>query len=57
MMNHSMKNQCNVKPGTVIEGKWHKNVYTIIKGIRIWGKWGCIPCKVAQSRCCHKDEW
>ena len=31
MMNHSMKNQFNFKPGTVIEGKWHKNVYTIIK--------------------------
>ena len=31
MMNHSMKNPFNFKPGTVIEGKWHKNVYTIIK--------------------------
>ena len=31
MMNHSMKNQFNVKPGTVIEGKWHKNVYIILK--------------------------
>ena len=31
MMNHSMKNQFNVKSGTIIEGKWHKNVYTIIK--------------------------
>jgi serine/threonine protein kinase len=30
-MNHSMKNQCKVKPGTVIEGKWYKNRYTIIK--------------------------
>ena len=31
MMNHSMKNQFNFKPGTIIEGKWHKNVYTLIK--------------------------
>ena len=31
MMNHSLKNQFKVKPGTVIEGKWHKNVYIIIK--------------------------
>ena len=31
MMNHSMKNPFNVKPGMVIEGKWHKNIYTIIK--------------------------
>ncbi|WP_394239440.1 protein kinase family protein [Niallia oryzisoli] len=31
MMNHSMKNQCNVKPGTIIQGKWHKERYTILK--------------------------
>lgn len=31
MMNHSLKNQCKVKSGTVIEGKWHKNRYTILK--------------------------
>ncbi len=31
MMNHSMKNQYNVKPGTIIEGKWHKHRYIILK--------------------------
>lgn len=31
MMNHSLKSQCKVNPGTVIEGKWHRNRYTIIK--------------------------
>ncbi|MGJ7923185.1 protein kinase domain-containing protein [Neobacillus sp. LXY-4] len=31
MMNHSLKSQCKVSPGTVIEGKWHRNRYTIIK--------------------------
>ncbi|USK55125.1 protein kinase family protein [Cytobacillus solani] len=31
MMNHSLKNQFNVKPGTLIEGKWHHNQYRIIK--------------------------
>ena len=31
MMNHSMKNQFNFKPGTIIEGKWHKNAYILIK--------------------------
>ena len=31
MMNHSLKNQCKVKPGTIIEGKWYKKRYTIIK--------------------------
>ncbi|MBB6447458.1 serine/threonine-protein kinase [Bacillus benzoevorans] len=30
MMN-SMKNQCKAAPGTLIEGKWHKNCYTLIK--------------------------
>ena len=30
-MNHSLKNQCKVKPGTIIEGKWYKKRYTIIK--------------------------
>ena len=46
MMNHSMKNQFNVKPGTVIEGKWHKNAYIILKelgyganGIVYLAKW------------------
>jgi serine/threonine protein kinase len=31
MMNHSMKNQFRLTPGTVIEGKWHKKRYTILK--------------------------
>ena len=31
MMNHSLKSQCKVSPGTVISGKWHQNNYTIIK--------------------------
>jgi predicted Ser/Thr protein kinase len=31
MMNHSMKSQFNVSSGTVIEGKWHKNRYIILK--------------------------
>ncbi|WML60851.1 protein kinase [Neobacillus sp. PS2-9] len=31
MMNHTLKNQCKVSPGTVISGKWHSNNYTIIK--------------------------
>ena len=31
MMNHSLKNQCKVIPGTVISGKWHAKKYTIIK--------------------------
>ncbi|XJZ28984.1 serine/threonine protein kinase [Bacillota bacterium Lsc_1132] len=31
MMNHTLKNRCSFKPGEVIEGKWHKNKYTIIK--------------------------
>jgi serine/threonine protein kinase len=31
MMNHSLKNQCKISPGTVIVGKWHSNKYTIIK--------------------------
>ncbi|PWW19006.1 serine/threonine-protein kinase [Cytobacillus oceanisediminis] len=31
MMNHSLKSQCKVNPGTVIEGKWHRNRYTIVK--------------------------
>lgn len=30
-MNHSLKSQFNFYPGTVIEGKWHHNRYTIIK--------------------------
>lgn len=46
MMNHSMKNQCKVKPGTIIEGKWHKKHYIILKelgfganGIVYLAKW------------------
>lgn len=31
MMNSSLKNLCKVQSGTIIEGKWHKNRYTIIK--------------------------
>ncbi|WNS75562.1 protein kinase family protein [Bacillus sp. DTU_2020_1000418_1_SI_GHA_SEK_038] len=31
MMNHSLKNQFKLNPGTVIEGKWHHNRYTILK--------------------------
>lgn len=31
MMNHSLKSQCKVNPGTVIEGKWHRSRYTIVK--------------------------
>ena len=31
MMNHSLKSQCKVRPGTVITGKWHGNRYTVIK--------------------------
>ncbi|MED1471894.1 serine/threonine protein kinase [Bacillus salipaludis] len=31
MMNHSLKSQCKVSPGTVISGKWHSNQYTILK--------------------------
>jgi serine/threonine protein kinase len=31
MMNHSLKNRCKVRPGTVIKGKWHLNQYTILK--------------------------
>ncbi|WP_102273297.1 serine/threonine protein kinase [Cytobacillus massiliigabonensis] len=31
MMNHSLKNQFNVKSGTLIEGKWHRNQYKIIR--------------------------
>jgi serine/threonine protein kinase len=31
MMNHSLKSQCKVNPGTVIFGKWHQKKYKIIK--------------------------
>ncbi|WML42277.1 serine/threonine-protein kinase [Neobacillus sp. OS1-2] len=31
MMNHTLKNQCKVSPGTIISGKWHSQNYTIIK--------------------------
>jgi serine/threonine-protein kinase len=31
MMNHSLKNQCKVSPGTVISGKWHQKRYKIVK--------------------------
>ncbi len=30
-MNHSLKNQFKINHGTVIEGKWHHNRYTIVK--------------------------
>lgn len=30
MMNHSLKNLCKVSQGTIIEGKWHRNRYTIV---------------------------
>lgn len=30
-MNHTLKSQCNPRPGTVITGKWYKKSYTIIK--------------------------
>lgn len=30
-MNHSLKNPFNVQSGTIIEGKWHHNRYTILK--------------------------
>lgn len=30
-MNHSLKSQCKVSPGTIIEGKWHRNRYCIEK--------------------------
>lgn len=46
MMNHSMKNQCKVNPGTIVQGKWHKHRYTIVKqlgfganGIVYLAKW------------------
>ncbi|MBS4193411.1 protein kinase [Bacillus sp. FJAT-49705] len=31
MMNHSLKSQFKINQGTVIEGKWHHNRYTIVK--------------------------
>ncbi|PLR91893.1 protein kinase domain-containing protein [Bacillus sp. T33-2] len=31
MMNHSLKSQSKVTEGTVIQGKWHCNQYTVIK--------------------------
>lgn len=31
MMNSTLKNLCKVVPGTIIEGKWHHNRYTIIR--------------------------
>ncbi|RHW31819.1 protein kinase family protein [Neobacillus notoginsengisoli] len=30
-MMHPSKNQCNFKPGTVIEGKWHGHRYVLLK--------------------------
>lgn len=29
-MNPTSKNQCKITPGTLIEGKWHRNKYTIL---------------------------
>jgi serine/threonine protein kinase len=31
MMNHSLKNLCKLDVGTRIKGKWHQNLYTIVK--------------------------
>ncbi|WML46440.1 protein kinase family protein [Neobacillus sp. PS3-40] len=31
MMNHSLKSQCKVSPGTVIQGKWHALQYTVLR--------------------------
>lgn len=31
MMNNSLKNRCKVLPGTVIDGKWHRHRYIILK--------------------------
>jgi serine/threonine protein kinase len=31
MMNHTLKNQYKLSPGTIIVGKWHAKKYTIIK--------------------------
>jgi serine/threonine protein kinase len=31
MMNHSLKNLCKLDVGTRITGKWHHNLYTIVK--------------------------
>ncbi|WP_071393055.1 serine/threonine protein kinase [Bacillus tuaregi] len=31
MMMNSMKNQCKVSPGAIIQGKWHRHTYTIVK--------------------------
>ncbi|MHC0039276.1 protein kinase domain-containing protein [Pseudoneobacillus sp. C159] len=31
MMNHSLKNLCKLDVGTEITGKWHRNLYTIVK--------------------------
>jgi len=30
-MNHALKNQCDFKPGTVIQGKWHGHRYILLK--------------------------
>src|SRR3954453_17688957 len=46
MMNHTLKSQYKVSPGTIITGKWHLKKYTIIKelgfganGIVYLAKW------------------
>jgi serine/threonine protein kinase len=31
MMNHSLKSLCKVSQGSIIQGKWHNNRYTIVK--------------------------
>lgn len=31
MMNNTLKSQCKVSPGTIIDGKWHHKRYTILK--------------------------
>jgi serine/threonine protein kinase len=31
MMNNTLRNQFNFSPGTIVNGKWHKNCYKLIK--------------------------
>jgi serine/threonine protein kinase len=47
MMNHSLKNLCKVSQGTIIEGKWHNNRYTIVNELG-FGANGIVY--LAQSR-------
>lgn len=41
MMNNTLKSLCKVSPGTIIEGKWHRNRYTIIRELG-WGANGIV---------------